>query len=131
MVFLAIFDVYKEIVKKELVIKNGDPKIINLITNLLNKKVSERICSLEKAKKLAIFQDFNWNELIDLSMKPSYIPKITPLKSFKENNIKYLNIVKQELAKKANEGDDDSLLSSYESDDDKDIEYDPNWADIF
>ena len=93
--------------------------------------MSERICSLEKAKKLAIFQDFNWNELIDLSMKPSYIPKITPLKSFKENNIKYLNIVKQELAKKANEGDDDSLLSSYESDDDKDIEYDPNWADIF
>ena len=124
-------DVYKEIVKKELVIKNGDPKIINLITNLLNKKVTERICSLEKAKKLAIFQDFNWNELIDLSMKPSYIPKITPLKSFKENNIKYLNIVKQELAKKANEGDDDSLLSSYESDEDKDIEYDPNWADIF
>jgi hypothetical protein len=52
------------------------------------------------------------------------------LKEFKEYNILYLNYAKKELENKDNVNGD-SLLSSYNNDDEKDVDYAPNWADIF
>ena len=121
-------DVYREVMRKELIIKNGDFNVIQLIQCLLKKKVTQRICSLEKAKKLNLFKDFNWEDLIELNITPPYIPKIVNLKDFKEYNIQYIMYVKNELEEKyKNEGD--SLLSSYN--DDKGDIYDSNWADNF
>ena len=121
-------DVYREVIKKNLVIKNGDSRVIQLIQCLLKKKVCERICSLEKAKKLNIFKDFKWDDLMDLKLEPQYIPKVNELKDFSEYNFKYLNFVQKEMQNKTN---NNSILSSYDDDDDKDIEYDPNWANNF
>ena len=56
--------------RKELIIKTGDCNIIQLIQCLLKKKVTQRICSLEKAKKLNLFKDFNWKDLIELNVTP-------------------------------------------------------------
>jgi hypothetical protein len=111
-------------------LKNGDIKINQLIQNLLKKNFTHRICSLEKAKLLNIFKDFNWDDLLQLNLNAPYIPKIFQLKEFKEYNILYLNYVQKELENK-DKGDGDSLLSSYNNDDEKDVNYDPNWADIF
>ena len=120
-------DVYREIIKKELIIKNCDSDILQLIYGLLNKKVNLRICSLEKAKKLNLFKDFNWEDLIEFNITPPYIPKTPLLKEFKDYTIQYLLYVKKELEDKIKY--EDSLLSSY--DDDKDYNYDSNWAENF
>ena len=122
-------DVYREVIKKHLIIKNGDHKIIQLINCLLKKKVNERVCSLEKAKKLDIFKDFQWDDLMDLKLEPQYIPRINQLKSFNDYQMKYMTYMNKQIENNKNESN--SLLSSYEDDDDKDIDYDPNWANNF
>ena len=117
-------EVYKEVIKKKLVFKSGDQKIVKMIKCLLTKKVAERICSLEKAKKLDAFEDFNWDELLDFKIVPQYIPKKSNIKDFKEYRKKYIKYLEEN---KTNEGN--TLFSSYEDDDD--IPYDENWADAF
>jgi cGMP-dependent protein kinase len=121
-------DVYREVIRKELIIKNCDNDILQLIYGLLKKKVNLRICSLDKAKKLNLFKNFNWDDLIQFNIIPPYIPKIPLLNQFKDYTIQYLLYVKKELEEKIK--NDDSLLSSY-YDDDKNIDYDSNWADNF
>ncbi len=122
-------DVYREVIKKNLIIKNGDSKIIQLIQYLLKKKVNERVCSLEKAKKLNIFKDFKWNDLLDLKLEPQYIPRVNQLKSFQEYKMKYTSYMIKQVEN--NKSESNSLLSSYEDEEDKDIDYDPNWANNF
>jgi len=117
-------EVYKEIIKKKLVFKTGDQKIVKLIKSLLTKKVAERICSLEKAKDLEAFENLNWDELLDFKIVPQYIPKKSNIKDFKEYKKKYINYMDE---KDKNEGC--TLFSSYEDDDD--VPYDENWADVF
>ncbi len=122
-------DVYREVIKKNLIIKNGDTKVIQLIQCLLKKKVNERVCNLENAKKLNIFKDFKWNDLMDLKLEPQYIPRINQLKSFNEYKIKYMSYMSKQIEN--NKSESNSLLSSYEDEEDKDIDYDPNWANNF
>ena len=121
-------EVYREVMRKELFIKNGDYNICQLIQSLLKKKVTLRICSLDKAKKLNLFKDFNWDDLIELNLTPPFIPKIMELKGFNEYNVKYEEYVKNQLESKIN--NNESLLSSYDEDDIKDL-YDSDWDDIF
>ena len=118
-------EVYREIIKKNLVFKSGDNKIVKMIKSLLTKKVGERICSLEKAKELEVFENFNWDDLLDFKIVPQYIPKKSNIKEFKEYRNKYTKYLEEN---KSNEGN--TLFSSYD-DDDEDIPYDENWADIF
>ena len=120
-------EVYKEILKKDLVIIGGDPKIKKLIEALLKKKVSERVCNLEKAKKLEAFKNFNWDALNDLKIIPQYIPKKNNFKDFSEYKLKYVDYLTERESK---ESQDDDVLSSYDDDGD-DVVYDENWADIF
>ena len=122
-------DVYREIVKKELHLPSGDSFAVDLIKALLTKKVSERVTSLEKAKSLDIFSDFKWNEMIDMKMEAPFIPRLSPPKEFNNYLLKYLTYVKNEIEK--NNKKESSLLSSYNDSDDKDVKYDPNWADVF
>ena len=118
-------EVYREIIKKTLVFKSGDSKVVKMIKCLLTKKVGERICSLEKAKELEVFENFNWDELLDFKIVPQYIPKKSNIREFKEYRNKYIKYLEEN---KSNEGN--TLFSSYD-DDDEDTPYDENWADIF
>ena len=117
-------EVYKEVIKKKLVFKSGDQKIVKMIKSLLTKKVAERICSLEKAKELEAFENFNWDELLDFKIVPEYIPKKSKIKGFNEYRKKYLNYLEENKSNEVN-----SLFSSYEED--EDIPYDEKWADVF
>ena len=96
-----------------------------MIKSLLTKKVAERICSLEKAKELDAFENFNWDDLLDFKIVPQYIPKKVNLKEFSEYRKKYIKFLEENNGK--SEGD--TLFSYYEDDDD--IPYDENWADVF
>ena len=120
-------DVYKEVIKKEVIYNGGDNKIIQLIGGLLTKNETHRICSLEKAKQYEAFKNFEWEDLKEFKILPQYVPKKVILKSYEEYNVKYLNYLKQ-LESKNHDSDD--LLSSY---DEKALsfKYDENWADIF
>ena len=118
-------EVYKEIIKKKLEFKYGDSKIITMIKNLLTKKVADRICTLEKAKKLEVFENFNWDELLEFKIIPQYIPKKVNLKEFNEYNQKYVEYLEEKEIK----NQDNTLFSSYEED--EDIPCNENWADVF
>ena len=120
-------DVYKEVIKKEVIYNGGVNSIIQLIGGLLTKNETHRICSLEKAKQYEAFKDFEWEDLRDFKILPQYIPKKVILKSYEEYDTKYLQYLNQ-MESKNQESED--LLSSY---DEKQLsfKYDENWADIF
>ena len=120
-------DVYKEIIKKDVIYNGGDNKIRQLIGGFLTKNETHRICSLEKAKQYEAFKHFEWEDLKEFKMLPDYIPKKVILKSFEEYNFKYLQYLRN-MESKNQESED--LLSSY---DEKALsfKYDENWADIF
>ena len=60
---------------------------------MLNKVNGNRYCKFEQISSHPWFKGFNWNDLISLDMKPSYIPKIEN-KKVKEKDIQpYLNVV--------------------------------------
>ena len=118
-------EVYKEIIKKKLEFKNGDTKIITMIKSLLTKKVADRICTLEKAKKLEIFENFSWDELLEFKIIPQYIPKKANLKDFKEYRQKYVTYLEEKDSKNPSY----TVFSSY--DEDEDIPYNENWAEVF
>ncbi len=57
----------------------NDTKINELIVfakSLLNKKVNQRICSFSKLKTMGFLQNFNWDDLMDFKIIPTYIPEI-------------------------------------------------------
>ena len=120
-------DVYKEVIKKEVIYNGGVNSIIQLIGGLLTKNETHRICSLEKAKQYEALKNFEWEDLKEFKITPQYIPKKLILKNYEEYNVKYLQYLRQEESKNQ---DSDDLLSSY---DEKALsfQYDDNWADIF
>ena len=120
-------DVYKEIIKKDVIYNGGVNKIRQLIGGLLTKNETHRICSLEKAKQYEAFKNFEWEDLKEFKIVPEYIPKKVILKSYEEYNVKYLQYLRQNESKNQESED---LLSSY---DEKALsfKYDENWADIF
>jgi ribosomal protein L21E len=75
---LILFYLILSIIFRDLIFPN-DNKINDFIVftkSLLNKKVNERICSFSKLKLNSFLQNFNWDDLVDLKIKPSYIPEI-------------------------------------------------------
>ena len=117
-------EVYREVLKKDLSLPyNGDPSVNSFIKAVLNKKVSKRLSSLEAAKKHPFFKDYNWNDLIDLQIKPPYIPESLEIKSFPEYPTKYIDYLKKKKKKQRN-----SVASQYEDDDNS---FSKNWADEF
>ena len=75
---MILFYLILSIIFRDLIFPN-DNKINDFIVftkSLLNKKVNERICSFSKLKLNSFLQNFNWDDLVDLKIKPSYIPEI-------------------------------------------------------
>lgn len=120
-------DVYKEVIKKEVIYNGGVNSIIQLIGGLLTKNETHRICSLEKAKQYEAFKNFEWEDLKDFKIMPQYIPKKVILKNYDEYNVKYTQYLKQ-IESKNQESED--LLSSYDENQ-LSFKYDENWVDIF
>ena len=119
-------EVYREVLKKDLTLPyNGDPSVNSFIKAALNKKVSKRLSSLEAAKRHSFFKDFNWNDLIDLQLKPPYIPESVEIKNFEEYPMKYIDYLKKDR-KKQQKG---SIISAY--DDENNNNFSKNWADEF
>ena len=117
-------EVYREVLKKDLSLPyNGDTTVNSFIKAVLNKKVSKRLSSLEAAKRHVFFKDFNWNDLIDFTLKPPYIPESVELKSFEEYNVKYIDHLKTVKRNRKQ-----SIVSIY---DDNDNHFSNNWADEF
>ena len=121
-------EVYREVLKRDVCLPSkGDPTVNSFIRALLRKKVTERLCSLEQAKKHQFYKDFNWEDLVDFHLKPPFVPKIIPLKKFSDYKTKYVDFLNEERTRKPMK--DDSLLSSY--DDDGSIQYPKDWVDEF
>lgn len=83
------------------------------------------MCDLDLIKRLRFYQDFDWNELIDLRIKPKFIPKVEKAESFipKDRELmKYSDYLRNEEKKK--EKDD----YSEEEEEDLDEPYDADWA---
>ena len=60
---------------------------------MLNKIMSTRYCKFEQISSHPWFKGFNWNDLISLDMKPSYIPIIEE-KNINQQEIKpYLEYI--------------------------------------
>lgn len=119
-------DIYREVMKKELILPKGDTHVNHLISSLLKKKVTERICSLEKAKMLNLFVDYKWNEVVDMSMKAPFIPVTEMINNVKDYNVKYIQYANKMYI---DNRDRDTLLSSYE--DENEENYNSKWVDSF
>ena len=121
-------EVYRDVLKRDVYLPSkGDPLVNSFIRCLLKKKVTERLCNLEMAKKHPFYKDFQWGDLIDFHLKPPYVPKVSALKPFGDYRLKYVDYLKEE---KINQTDtDESLLSSY--DDDGSIVYPKDWVEEF
>ena len=120
-------DVYREVIKKEVIYNGGVNSIIQLIGGLLTKNEAHRICSLEKAKQYEAFRNFDWESLKEFKILPQYVPKKIVLKNYEDYNVKYLDYLKQNVPKNQ---ENDELLSSYDENQ-LNLKYDENWADIF
>ena len=60
---------------------------------MLNKKVNLRLCDFDKIQKNAIFEKFNWDDLIDFKLEPKLIPFIENLDFIMENTTSSLSVV--------------------------------------
>lgn len=121
-------EVYKEILRKSLTFKSNENSSLNdLIRALLKKNVSQRLCSLELAKKHPFFKNFSWDDLIDFHLDPPYFPKSNVKLNF-DSKIPYLSYINSLNA--VNHTNED-LLSDYDDDSQNLNNYDSNWADEF
>ena len=121
-------EVYRDVLKKDLSLPyNGDKSVNSFIKAVLNKKVSKRLSSLEQAKKHIFFNDFNWDDLIDLQIKPPYIPESIEIKGFDNYPEKYVDHLKKE--KKKFKGD--KVVNSYYDEEEDNYGFKSNWADEF
>jgi cGMP-dependent protein kinase len=67
-------EIYKDIIRGKISYPVKD-EVSEFISGLVKKNVWERMCSFELLKRTRLFEVFNWNELIDLKVKPLFIPK--------------------------------------------------------
>jgi hypothetical protein len=54
---------------------------------LLNKKVNQRICTFSKLKTANFLADFIWEDLLDLKIKPPYIPECEDYTKYLTTNL--------------------------------------------
>ena len=122
-------EVYRDVLKRELTLPSkGDPVVNSFIKCLLRKKVNERLCNFDKAKKHPFYKDFHWGDLIDFRLVPPYIPKNVFNQEVSSFKMKYIDFLKDETRVKKNKNSE-SLLSSY--DDDGTLTYNKDWVNEF
>jgi cGMP-dependent protein kinase len=124
-----VIDIYKEVLKKNLGFPKDSSrygKVNEFISELLSKKVNERICNVSKLKQKSFFEKFEFNKLNDFQLDPPYKPEKKDMSKYFQETKTYESIFKDEKdisyspskKKKNKEEDDDS-------------DYDPNWVEVF
>ena len=68
---------------------------------MLEKKVEKRICNFSNIKKMDLFYDFNWNDLINYNLKSPFIPDVPNLNNIDISSFdnKYHNYIEKEIYK--------------------------------
>jgi hypothetical protein len=71
------------------------------ICTMLEKKVEKRICNFSNIKKMDLFYDFNWNDLINYNLKSPFIPDVPNLNNIDISSFdnKYHNYIEKEIYK--------------------------------
>ena len=122
-------EVYRDVLKRELTLPSkGDPVVNSFIKCLLRKKVNERLCNCDKAKKHPFYKDFNWGDLIDFRLTPPYVPKNVFNQEISAFKTKYVDYLKEDAVVNKNKNNG-SLLSSF--DDDGTLNYNKDWVNEF
>ena len=60
---------------------------------MLNKINGTRYCKFDQISSHPWFKGFNWNDLVSLDMKPSYLPKIEGKNINEKNAQPYINFI--------------------------------------
>ena len=97
------------------------------ISELLSKKVNERVCNVSKLKQKAFFEKFEFNKLNDFQLEPPYKPEKKDTSKYFQETKAYESIFKDE--KDSNSYSPSRKKKAKEEDDDSD--YDPNWVEVF
>ena len=113
-----ILEIYKETLSNQLNFPKlkreymkESSKVNKLIEVLLKKKVKDRCCDCELLKKEEIFNDFDWDKLIDFKLNAPFIPNINDTnlsiyhshKSIFDSKIKKINLNDKEKIIKENQ----------------------------
>jgi serine/threonine protein kinase len=94
-------EVYEEIINKELKFPNDNNILMNeLIRCLLEKETYKRICCLKQVKETEMFQDFKWDDIINMEMHSPVIEENTidnkTINELKEYTQKYFDVIDKE-----------------------------------
>ena len=85
---------YKAILNAELSFPSfiKEQKFINLITKLLTRNPTQRLCNINLIKNDVYFENFDWDSLYDLTFKAPFIPDLNKI-SFKISNKEELDLL--------------------------------------
>lgn len=126
-------EIYKDIIKGKVDFPETG-EISELLGSLLRKDVWERLCDIDLLKKFRFFQDFDWNQLIDMKIKPPFIPqnieKTEHIISKIQTKIRYIDYVKK--TEEYNMSNNNSNIDEDEEEEEDLMEsYEANWAKDF
>ena len=114
--------IYKEILESKIHFpSNKYENFNNLILNLLDKNVKNRITNFKGIKAHKFFKNFNFENLMKFMIKPKFIPKETVKRISKDNlNLSFLRVMKNnneqssnDLSIKLNKPQIDDILLSF------------------
>ena len=89
---------YKAILNAQLTIPNyiKDEQFINLISKLLTRNPTERLCNINLIKSDIYFENFDWDSLYDLTYKAPFLPKLSSINEKENNNeIEFIQYISQ------------------------------------
>ena len=89
---------YKAILNAQLTIPNyiKDEQFINLISKLLTRNPTERLCNINLIKSDIYFENFDWDSLYDLTYKAPFLPKLSSINENGNNNeIEFIQYISQ------------------------------------
>ena len=100
-----VMDIYKDIMYsngfKFPFVNQNFCYLNEFICTMLEKKVEKRICNFSNIKKMDLFYDFNWNDLINYNLKSPFIPDVPNLNNIDISSFdnKYHNYIEKEIYK--------------------------------
>ena len=125
-----VIDIYKDVLKKNLTFPKDSSKygkVNEFISELLAKKVNERVCNVSKLKQKPFFEKFEFSKLNDFQLELPYKPEKKDMSKYFQETKTYESIFKDEK-------DSISVTNKKkkkQEDDDDDSDYDPNWIENF
>ena len=95
-------EVYQAVAKEDLIFPNfvHDENFMSLINKMLKKNPTSRLWKYEQIKEEPFFKNFNWDDLLALSIPPPYMLKMGEITESK--NVPYLTVLKSQENGKSN-----------------------------